>query len=288
MKISVIGLFRNSAQHINNTLSSLDRLSELGIFDFYFYENDSKDDTNHVLQCWLEDKKGFLTSENIQAPQFGSVTNIERLVLLSYYRNKVKESIKNTTSDFSLLIDTDILFDNNHFLSLFEHLKNNEQTAMVVANTRQYQIEDLMYYETADSFYDVFAFRDIFNNNGLYFTDCPFVLNNDRHKWKDNQPIEIHSGFGGFALVRTDILKRSECLWSTCGHSEHVNFCSSVSKHGKIMMLPNCKPRTEIDLSSINIEACKNIAKKQINTVLDVNHIYDLSTSKTLNLINKS
>jgi hypothetical protein len=54
------------------------------------------------------------------------------------------------------------------------------------------------------------------------------------------------------------------------------------------MILPNCKPRTEIDLSSINIEACKNIAKKQINTVLDVNHIYDLSTSKTLNLIEKS
>jgi hypothetical protein len=281
MRISVIGLFRNSAKHIKNTLSSFDKLNELGVFDFYFYENDSNDETNQILKDWLENKKGLLTSENIQAPQFGSVSNIERLIFLSYYRNKVKESIKNSTSDFSLLIDTDILFDNNHFLLLYEYLKNNKDTSMVVANTRQYQIEDLMYYDTADSFYDVFAFRDKFSNNGLYFTDCPFILNNDREKWKNNEPIEIGSGFGGFALIRTEILKRPECFWSTCGHSEHVNFCSSVSKYGNIIILPDCKPRTEIDLSSISIEACKNIAKKQIKTVHDINHIYDLSVKKS-------
>jgi hypothetical protein len=284
MKISVIGLWRNSTKHIQRTLDSLDNLAKLGDFNFYFYENDSIDNTGQILSDWLKNRSGELLSENIQAPQFGSVPSIERLVLLSYYRNKAKTLIANSNSEYTLLIDTDILFSNINFQILYEFMQKIAGCAMVVSNTRQYQIDDLMNHETNDSFYDVFALRDYYNNNGLYFTDCPFVLNSDREAWKKNQAIQIKSGFSGFALIKTDILKQPDCFWSTCGHSEHVNFCNSVNRYGNIYMLPSCAPKTQIDLSSINLQACKDIAKNQINHIQQINQIYNLSISEKINI----
>lgn len=276
MKISVLGLWRDSEPIINRTLSVLEDLNKAGDFDFYFYENDSIDDTKLILTKWLENKRGALLNENIKAPKFGSVPNIERLILLSYYRNKVKTLISNTNSDYTLLIDTDINFNIEHFNILYNFI-TKLNCAMVVANTRQHQISDLMSNKTTDSFYDVFALRDIFNNNGLYFTDCPFILHHNREAWINNQPIKILSGFGGFSLIRTDILKQQNCFWSTCGHSEHVNFCYNINRYGDIYMIPSCKPTTDINLSSINLEACSNIAASQKEKINQINQIFNLS-----------
>lgn len=280
MKISVIGLWRDSTPTIDKTLESLDKLSKYGDFDFYFYENDSTDDTKNILETWLKTKQGNLLSEKIDAPKFGSVPNIERLILLSYYRNKAK-TLLNSDSEYTLLIDTDINFDTNHFHILYESIiKLN--CAMVVANTRQYQIADLMNNKTSDSFYDVFALRDSFNNNGLYFTDCPLILNHNREAWINNQPIRILSGFSGFSLIRTDILKQQNCFWSTCGHSEHVNFCYNVNRYGDIFIIPSCKPTTEINLSSINLESCNNIAVSQKEKINQINQVFNLSMASKL------
>lgn len=284
MKISVLALFRDSEEYIHNTLSSLDILNSLGDFDFYFYENDSVDNTKNILQEWLTDKKGDLISENINSPKFGSVTNIERLILLSYYRNKAKSLLQNSKSDYTLLLDTDIMFTKEDFMCLYNFLEKQQNAAMVVSNTRQYQIKDLMNNKTQDSFYDVFALRDKFNNNGLYFTDCPFVLNDDRNKWDHNHPITIKSGFSGFCLSRTEILKKEDCFWSTCGHSEHINFCYSISKYGSISMLPYSQPTTKIDIHNINLDSCKKIAQNQIKTISNINNIYNTSISQKIQI----
>jgi hypothetical protein len=284
MKISVIGLWRNSLSHIHNTLTTLNNLCELGSFDFYFYENDSTDQTKDILDDWIKIKSGFLLTENIGSPQFGSVPNIERLVLLSYYRNKAKQLIKNSNSKYTLLIDTDIIFNNKNLLDLYNFMEANDNCCMSVANTRQYQIEDLMESKTTDSFYDVFALRDSLNNNGLYFTDCPLILSSDRELWKKNLAIKIMSGFGGFSLIRTEILRQEEVIWSTCGHSEHVNFCYTLAKYGDIYLLPYCKPKTEIVLSSINMDACKQIAQKQKQYLESINYLHDLSISKNIKI----
>jgi|688.fasta_scaffold30177_7 hypothetical protein len=281
MKLSVLGLWRDSESIINRTLSTLDNISKENNTSFYFYENDSIDNTKESLQKWIDTKNGFLLSENIKAPKFGSVPDIQRLILLSYYRNKAKTLLLNSDSEYTLLIDTDINFDINHLNILYESIIRLN-CAMVIANTRQHQIADLMNNQTIDSFYDVFALRDVFNNNGLYFTDCPFILNHNREAWINNQPIRILSGFSGFALIRTDILKQQNCFWSTCGHSEHVNFCYNINRYGEIFIIPECKPTTDINLSSINLEACKNIAINQKEKINQINHIFNLSISTKL------
>lgn len=280
-KIKIYGLCRDSEPHLQRTLKQLESLVQKTEFDFSFcfYENDSIDNTRLILDSWIKNYNGNIICETLNAKKFGSVPDIERLILLSYYRNKLISEAQNDDSDLSLLIDTDLVFDNLSFDRLIETINANKCVA-VVANARQNLIPDLMFNETNDSFYDVFAFRDKFNNYGLYFTDCPFVLEQDRISWANKEPIKIQSGFSGFMLIKTQILKL--CLWSTCGSSEHVNFCYNINRYGDILLCPNAKVYTDIDLSTISIEACKNIAQQQKQRMSQINQIYDLSISKKL------
>jgi hypothetical protein len=275
MKISVFSLFRDSEKVLEDALSRFSRLLDIDKLDveFFFYENDSKDDTRSIITDWFKDKPGKFFYEDVNTPKFGSVSDVYRLVLLSYYRNKLKELAGEVSSDYCLLVDSDIIYDNTHVELLIEESRND--WVMVTPNIRQYQIEDFMLGEAEDSFYDTFAMRDIYFNNVLYFTDCPLILNADRELWKDGKPVEVCSAFGGLALAKSDAYNKSR--WSTSGHSEHINFCTELRRFGKICIIPNCKPKTEIDLSSINMGAVKDIAERQISTLNSLNGIYNAS-----------
>jgi hypothetical protein len=283
MKISVLGLWRDSSNHAQRTLDNLSDIvaSNTDIdFKFFFYENDSTDNTKQILDNWMIQFTGNVYSEKHNFPKFGSVPDIPRLILLSFYRNKLKELCLNQLdSDYVLLIDTDIIFDNSHFLCLLKNIKNLN-AAMVVANTRQNAFGDFMLQETDDTFYDAFALRDRFNNSSLYFTDCPLFIQKDREEWKQNLPVQLLSGFSGFALLKTDIFKK--CQWSTTGHSEHVNFCYEINKYGLIFIVPSCRPLTELDTKNLNMPVIKEYALAQIEKIKSINQIYSTSISSKL------
>jgi hypothetical protein len=282
MKISVIGLWRDAENYIEKSLKNIESLflSQNIDFDFYFYENDSKDNTKNILDEWMLNKKGKILSEKLNFPKYGSVVNIQRLVLLSYYRNKLLGMVEKADSDYVLMIDTDILFKTSDLTELLNCIKKIDTCVMTVANVRQPQIPDFMLNETSDSFYDVFALRDKYNNNGLYFTDCPLLLKEDRDKWKNQEPIRILSGFSGFSLIKTEILKK--CRWSTSSHSEHINFCLDVNRYGEIYIVPKSTPTAQVDLSVVSIEKCKEVGKQQIQIVENLNQIYYFSISNQL------
>jgi hypothetical protein len=286
MKISIIGLWRDSENHISNTINSIEKLNSIPNIelDFYFYENDSKDNTKTLLEQFMKDKKGKLTTENLGFPKYGSVPDIERLIFLSFYRNKLQDMIQNADSDYTLMIDTDISFNNNDFLELLKNIQTINNSVMIIANTRQPQISDLMLNETPDSFYDVFCLRDKFNNTGLYFTDCPLPLKEDRDSWNNQLPVRILSGFSGFSLIETKVLK--QCRWSTSQQSEHINFCLNVNRHGDIYIAPKSIPIATVDLSNISLDRCKQVAIEQINHINKINQIYALSIAKNLKTLN--
>lgn len=283
MKISVLGLWRDSEKYASRTLDNLSHIISQNQdieFEFYFYENDSKDQTISILNHWISKHNGEVYSENYNLPKFGSVPDVTRLVLLSYYRNKLKElCYTKLNSKYTLLIDTDIIFDNSHFNILLEQIETL-QAAMVVANTRQNAFGDLMLQQTSDTFYDAFALRDRYNQYSLYMTDCPLTLAKDRELWSNNQPVLLLSGFSGFALIHTDILK--ECKWSTVGHSEHVNFCYEVNRYGSIFIIPSCRPLTEVEVAASDISQFTNNAKAQINTLNNINSVYETSISSKI------
>jgi hypothetical protein len=283
MKISVLGLWRDSASYAERTLSNLSDIvyNNPSIdFNFFFYENDSRDNTKQILDNWIGKYSGEIYSETLNMPKFGSTTDITRLILLSYYRNKLKDlCIDKLESKYTLLIDTDIIFDKNHLSILLEQIEAL-QAAMVVANTRQNAFGDLMLQESKDTFYDAFALRDRYNQIAVYMTDCPMTISTDRELWKNNQPVRLLSGFSGFALLHTDIFK--ECKWSTTGHSEHINFCYEINRFGSIFIIPSCKPTTDVDISMLNIPELEKNVQLQLNTINNINSIYETSISSKI------
>lgn len=284
MKISVFGLFRDSESTIHESLKRLDDLHEIDDcdFEFFFYENDSVDNTRSILNEWVKERDAIFFYEDINAPKYGSVTNEERLMLLSYYRNKLKSMAGNLTSDFSLLLDTDIVFSNKHVSILLDELRWNPNRVMVTANTRQVEIPDVLFGETSDSYYDVFACRDYYNNDCFYFANCPLILEDDRNKWNNNIPVTVSSAFGGLAVVSNLAFNYSK--WSTNGHSEHVNFCKEVSRFGEICIVPSCTPRAVIDINTVSKEIISRAQVIQKKRLAYCNSLFKNSVSFIMEL----
>lgn len=271
--ISVTGLWRNSSEHIKRTLTSLESIEEVASASYFFYENDSSDDTKEILEEWLHSRTGSMISENLELPKFGSVMSLERLMLMAYYRNKCASQLKDVETEYTLMIDTDVEFSRSDFEILLEEIKSLD-CSMVVANTRQPQIRDFVTGASEDSFYDVSALKDKYFNRGIFFSDCPLVLEEDRKLWYSGKPVKISAGFSGFALVKTDFLKK--CKWSTQGEIEHVNLCTELREFGDIYISSRCRPKTYFDPNNVNLEAVPDVGRRELEkiaTLQNVNHV---------------
>ena len=175
--IAVYSLWRDSEPHLSKTLSQLEDLEDLNYdFEYYFYENDSKDSTVALLESWLEGRSHKFLHEDLDAESFGSVQNIERMQMLCSFRNKCKDLLKNSSSKYTLMIDSDINFDKNNLESHLNLIDSLEDAVLVTPNIRQ-NIPDYTFEVTSDSYYDVYPLLDRSNNRGLYWTNCPFKNN---------------------------------------------------------------------------------------------------------------
>lgn len=261
-KISVFCIWRDSEKTIHKTLKQLEDLESIDGFEFsyFFYENDSKDNTSKILEKWLENRSGKIQSEIINAKKFGTTTDPERMKFLCNCRNKCKELASENKSDYSLLIDSDIEFNKFNFIEQLDCLNSLDQAVMTTANVRQ-NIPDFTFNTSIDSYYDTYAFRDSYGNNGLYWSDSPFIRKQDRFNWSLGKPMITMSSFGGFAIIKSDIFNKVE--WHSDFHCDHVNMCYDISRHGNIYIIPRSKVYVDIDISNYNLESFKEMAKKQ-------------------------
>lgn len=261
-KISVFCLWRDSEKTAYKTLKQLENLESVDGFEFsyFFYENDSKDNTVKILEEWLLNRSGKIQSETLNAKKFESVADPERMKFLCECRNKCKDLALNNEFDYSLLIDSDIEFNNNNFLLQIESLDNINNAVMTTANVRQ-NIPDLTFNSSLDSYYDTYAFRDEYGNNGLYWSDSPFIRKENRLGWTLGQPQITMSSFGGFAIIKSSIFNKVK--WHSDFHCDHVNMCYDISRYGSIYIIPRSKVYVEIDTSKYDLNLFKDMAQKQ-------------------------
>jgi hypothetical protein len=263
-KVSVFCIWRDSEQTIFKTLKQLEDLESIDGFEFsyFFYENDSKDKTVEILSEWMSKRNGSFLSEILNTKKFGSTTDPERMKLLCECRNKCKTLAKKNEFDYSLLIDSDIEFNNNNFFIQIEDLNKLENAVMVTANVRQ-NIPDYTFESTQDSYYDVYPFRDRHGNTGMYFTDCPSYKREDQFYWKIGKPIECMAAFGGFAIVKSKAFNLVD--WSADINCDHVNLCFDLSKFGTIYISPLSKVYVKVGTEAIYIPNVKIICEQQKN-----------------------
>ncbi len=263
ISISVFCIWRDAESYIERTLRQLEDLESLNgfTFSYFFYENDSKDNTAKILEKWLDLRKGLFLSEKLNAKKFASTACNDRMKFLCECRNKGKLLAGKNESDYSLVFDSDIEFSKDNFLTLINDIKNLPKAVMVTPNVRQ-NIPDLVFAATEDSYYDVYPFRDKHGYDGIYFSDCPSFNREDQFNWKIGKPISCSAAFGGFSLIKSSAF--NEVSWTSDVKCDHVNLCYDLHPYGVIYCNPRNKVYTTVDLTQINLDACSEIAKNQL------------------------
>lgn len=259
--IAVYSLFRDSEPHLARTLAQFEDLESLDYnFEYYFYENDSKDNTVDLVKKWMEGRQGEFLHETLNSRKFESVEDVERMQLLCECRNKCKKLLECSKSKYTILIDSDVIFDKNNLEQHIEKINKLKDCVLLTPNIRQ-NIPDYYSDRTQDSYYDVCPLFDVNKKDTLAASDCPFKNGVDRMKWYLGEPVKCSSAFGGFALTYTDILKKVK--WSTDGLCDHVNFCVELGGHGLVYVDPKNVVRVELDLKNVNLIQLKKHAKEQ-------------------------
>ena len=264
LQISVISLWRNSSTYIDEALKRLEGLEKKYDMDYYFYENDSEDNTLERLKQWLRTRNGSLISETLSTQHYGPVADATRIDNFVKYRNTILNEAKPLNSDYTLLLDSDVSYNNRLIKDSLKYM--TDDVAMVTPNILQ-NLKCEMGDCTKQSYYDSFALKDKLNQQGLTWSCNPFVEPNDRMKWKGGKPVEVNSAFGGAPLIRTSVLNKPSVIWSVNHTSlnnfygplglivspnkrvgcEHWNFCKVVRSFGKILVVPSIKVSTIVN-----------------------------------------
>lgn len=248
-------LFRDSEKNLPFFFKRLEGLEKQYDMEYYFYENDSKDNTVEELEIWMLNRKGKVFSEILDNPSFGHTTQKERMKYMTYYRNKLLDSITPLDSDYCFIIDSDVDYTPDIIEKYLSHM--GKDVAMCTPFVKQ-TVKCNMCNCNKQSYYDTFAIQDKDNYQGVLLSCNPFLRAQDRKDWDNKKPVSVNSAFGGAALVRTIAVNNSR--WDTkpriskvknigeseTGSCEHWSFCEGVLKYGKVIVIPTIETYVKI------------------------------------------
>lgn len=250
-KISFCGIFRNNEKYLDQylipKLTNLEKLMPEIIFSYYFYQNDSNDNTHFILDKFMKSRNGKYLSENNNIKFFERNTSYDRISNINNCRNKLL-SLGPFEGEWTIFIDSDIEFQDN-LINRFISLEISSDTVGVTCNG----VENNNCRNCKDSnhYYDTLAL--VFKNNESGFShfknsgpkSCPFKDVNDINKWNNNNLVEVNSAFGGLAFYRSDVINKEQIKYNVGYHKdkvyccEHIGFNNLVTKFGKLFVNPN-------------------------------------------------
>jgi hypothetical protein len=127
IKISVILTIKNGENYINYLNHYFDKVENLYLgkykLEYFIYENNSTDNTKKAIENFYKNKKraGKYFLENINNSKNLTGVKKERGEYMSFLRNKLKTYHGQLDSEYTLLIDCDVVFTYN----IIEKLLNN-------------------------------------------------------------------------------------------------------------------------------------------------------------------
>ena len=237
--VAVLALWRDSESYLKYSLAQFDAMEEAllekGINTIYaFFENDSTDKTPQLLQSWLQDRMGFVISERIGAPKWGSVASLERVRYQARYRNMALQLVTNYYNfDYLLVADSDVQWEPSLITGMIERLDSNENWGMVSPNTTQ-NVRDFIEDTDRPSYFDSWSLLDSNGTQCMTFAANPFLTKEDRNLWDQNKPVSCNSAFGSIAMVKAEAL--DEVDWSVIDGVEHWEFCKGIRLNGYLVI----------------------------------------------------
>lgn len=266
--ISVICLVRNNEpwlQYFTKQFALVEQRYKDVVFEYYFFENDSKDKSNELLQAFLKDGSRVGSVYTDTLPDYvNRGVNFERVNRLANLRNNLLRLITPLHSEWSLLIDTDIYFDVETLGNLFKCQPGKNNIGMVTPYAQEVVsgaiLKKLNRTQCKDipddkmfgrkHYYDTFAFVDEFGHN--FWPKCNFeqcqqcqqcrtskdnkdnIASTHQAIPKDRAVVDVRSAYGGFSIVETSILNDENVRWKTIdlfgkyALCEHIAFCEAI------------------------------------------------------------
>jgi len=271
MKISIVFMVKDSEKYCYFFGKLINILEEQYAYDFeYFvYENDSSDLTKTCLHNFMKNRKGMLITENTYNPcnKDNKKNNMEgilksRGIHMCRLRNKLKKYHGILYSDYTLLIDSDVIFHEKTLKKMLDVFKYNSNIAMVTPYCICYKM--FLLYNDDHHYYDSFAVQTNGkrvtwknNDNTCMFSQCERCINyrkalniniDDADLFKMDLESEsdleyVDSAFGGFCLIKTDVYNKIEWGETIC---EHHSFCDNVKQFGEIVIAKKIKTFTTV------------------------------------------
>ena len=236
--ISIIILVRNNAAYLTKLFQMLKNLETTYdcVFDYFFLENGSLDNSIALIRDFLKFRSGSITSlGNTEA-----IDQMPRTVKMAFLRNYAK-NVLISDSSWTLLIDTDIYFGNEILSKLFEHSPGSRNIGMLCSYGLEIRPSlKQKEWECQNHYYDTFALSI---EKKLYwphcvFSDCIKCANISNDKISPSGLITTDSAFGGLALIPTDLLINPGIVWSAIKYDEtwlceHIGFCQTLRNLSK-------------------------------------------------------
>jgi hypothetical protein len=260
--ISVMALFKNSQRYLEFLVKKFEEIEKYYdnvTFSYNFLENNSSDDSRHILQEFIKNRKGKFVTLNLDKTYTCNRTaiNIERIHTIKTLRNVLLNTIKPIDSDWTLMIDSDIYFQVETIQEMFKAQPTKNNIAMMSPFTTQIFTDAILRSHIAKNpekgksltalldkvkkdtkyidclhFYDTYATIDAEGIMTYPFCifekclTCRLTRPTDHPLLKtipeDQDIVEVKSTFGGFVLIDTSILNHRGVEWDT--------YCVNVDK----------------------------------------------------------
>ena len=234
--IAVLTIWRDNEKILDRALSQYETMEDELIpkgfrFTYAFLENDSKDETAMRLYKWVRERRGFLVSEQIDAPKWGSVALTERTRWLARYRNVCLAALDFWKYDYLLVADSDVHFKPDLLEKMVKHIDLNEDVGRITPNTVQ-NVTDHVGGTDRPSYFDSWTLIDLAKQQGMTFAANPFLQPRDRELWDRGEPVSVYSAFGSIAMIRGEIPLNYDVYWNADVGCEHTGLCEDITSAG--------------------------------------------------------
>ena len=271
LKISVILLIKNGYDYIlylDDLFSEIElKYKNIYNFEYYFYENNSIDNTVDAFEIFFKGRKGEFFSENLSINKnFSDLIAKERAQYMAFLRNKLKSKHNSLDSDFTLLLDADIVFNIetlDRLLLNFNKIENLIGVTPFDLYYPKYEKYRIFHYYDSLAFITNDNITHVETRNCCMFSECRscciITKKKNLNLLNRNNITEVNSAFGGFFIIKTSVYNIINWDEYTEDKCEHHSFCKKIRDFGSIFIDPRSVVATTTTNKYISVQ--KNIEK---------------------------
>lgn len=255
-KISIVCLVKNNEnwfEYFSRYISKIESTKDF-IFEYFFYENNSSDNSKKLVEKFMKIRSGKYLCENIDNTiKWISQISIERGIWMTYLRDAIKKMHGILNSEYTFLLDTNIVLDSNTFNNFVKTFEDN--TISVVSPYTTYNRSSHNHYYDSLALFTLSGLNYINTGNTCPFKHCKSCIKHritkgiqiDENHLLDinNRIIDVYVVFGGCSMYLTKyynlydysctelVKKQMVC--------EHYHFVEKFKENGRIVINTDIK-----------------------------------------------